>query len=171
MKIIIDIDGVIRNINKAIVKVCKDHLDKNISESNINNWDLVKCIGVNPKWLFTTFGKQIFADAEIYRESFIALSALIFQHNLVLVSKQLNDTNKGFTNYWLSKNKISIPVIYTENKNEVESDVIIDDYPGNLTNHNAKYKFLFDQPHNQNCKDFKRVYNLFHFIHELRKIK
>lgn len=167
MKIIIDIDGVIRNTNKAIVKVCRVFFGKKFIEDNINDWDLVKCIGVNPVWLFTEYGKEIFQDAEIYRESISALEEMVHQHNLVLVSNQINDANKKYSDRWLFKHDIFIPVIYAANKNEVEADIIIDDYPGNLKNHNAKYKFLFDQPHNRNCTDFKRVFNLYHFINEV----
>lgn len=170
-KIIIDIDGVIRNTNKAIVKLCKEKLDKIITEDDINDWDLMKCIGINPEWIFTEYGKEIFEHAEIYRESISALKSIVNVHNLVLVSNQINADNIWFTDKWLYRYDIFLPVVYVEDKNEVEADIIIDDYPKNLRNHTAKHKFLFDQPHNRDCNEFERVFNMYHFINKIKELK
>ena len=165
--IIIDIDGVIRNIFSRMVEVINEHLYLNIKESSINSWDLESCIDVDPVWLFTTFGRQIFYESKPYPDTIKHLSMISDSYNIILVSNQITKENEEYTTQWLTKCGIKIlvdKVIYTKDKNSVEADIIIDDYPENLKGHNARYKYLYDQYHNRDCKEYNRVYNLHHLI-------
>ena len=61
--------------------------------------------------------------------------------------------------------------ILTGDKSLIKVDVLIDDDPNNLTSSIAKYKFLFDQPWNQDDKTFKRFKDYKELYDQIKNLK
>lgn len=66
--------------------------------------------------------------------------------------------------------KLLDKTILTKDKSLVNLDIFIEDSPENLEKHNAKYKFLIDQPWNQQDKKNKRIFSYNDLLNEIKKI-
>jgi len=162
--LILDIDGVIRNILPSILKCYNWSVPFPISEKDCNKYDLAFIS--DKRAFFIKHGEEIFRNSPMFPEVTEAIGILKKVCKVIFVSSQY-DENIDYTNDWLSSHNLSdIEVIYTWDKNEVQSDIIVDDCPKNLQFHNAPVKFLFDAVYNKD-EDCKRVFSLFHLIHEL----
>ena len=165
--LILDIDGVIRNILPSILRCYNWSVPFPISEKDCNKYNLDFIS--DKRDFFIKHGEQIFRNSPMFPEVKEAIGILKKVCKVILVSSQY-DENIDYTNDWLSSHSLSdIEVIYTWDKNEVQSDIIVDDCPKNLQFHNARFKFLFDAVYNKD-EDYKRVFSLFHLIHELNKL-
>jgi len=168
-KLILDIDGVIRDIIPQIVWVYNIYYAVGkVTESNITEWDLSKCLPLikDTKRFFIENGIEIFVHSEPFPETLSALDILKREFDTVLVSHQYEEI-RHYTDVWLERHKIDIPVIYTADKNQVTGDIIVDDYYKHLDKHNATYKYLMHANYNKHITGYSRIYNLYHLIHEL----
>jgi 5'(3')-deoxyribonucleotidase len=74
-------------------------------------------------------------------------------HKIVIVTWQFSNINKKLTLDWLDA--LSIPyddICFTKDKWMIQGDIIIDDNPEFILNEKeTAYKYLVDQPYNQEC--------------------
>lgn len=163
--IVLDVDGVIRNIMPAILECFNHSAVFPVSISDIKTYHL-DFLG-DKKYFFVKHGENIFVNSPAYPESISAVNVLLQDYDVKFVSSQYEE-NMDYSMDWFSNHKLPTDRLYfTWDKSRVECDVIVDDCPDNLRNHPAKHRFLFDQTYNRDCKEFDRVFNLYHLIYKL----
>ena len=102
--------------------------------------------------VFNKLAEEIYVDAQPIPGARQAINNLYYDgHTIVLVSNQFQSNIQVYTDAWLEDNHIQKSgVVYTDNKQWINGHLFIDDYPMNLINHPAQYKFLFHRPWNKN---------------------
>lgn len=167
--IVLDVDGVIRNILPAVLECHNKSVPFPITVKDIKKYDL-DFLG-DKKAFFIKHAERIFRNSPAYPESISAVKVLQKLYEIKFVSAQYEE-NWDYTIDWFVNHKLPNNLLYFAiDKSRVECDVIVDDCPDNLRNHPARHKFIFDQNYNRDCMDFERVFSLYHLIHKLGSIK
>lgn len=177
MTIKIDVDGVIRDLLRAMCNVYNNEFDTNVCPCDITEYDVNKEPSFRPisekypgitqhEYFFRDYRREVFFD---YAFPFLGVKQAIDKlrehgHKVVIVTKQIGIDNKIYTLRFLCKNCINYDdICFTEDKWSIEGDYLIDDNPEFLEDkrENAK-KLIIDAPYNRNrCKFMPRFNSLY----------
>jgi 5'(3')-deoxyribonucleotidase len=161
MKILVDVDGIIRNIVPTIIDLYKKY-DKDFpyTENDIPELDTFELFNKCDfqKDICIEHATEVFLKSPAYE---VEVSNLIFligdfeEHEFVICSKQ-QPQNEWLTNAWLDNHGIKIDRIYTSEKHLVDAEVLIDDCPSNLQKFSKKGKAIcLRRPWNEKYKGTK----------------
>jgi len=135
--LLIDIDGVLRNIEPEILSIYnRQYNPSNVwkTEEDITHWNAVKeWDGMPPMGKFLDFhAKEIFDRAKPYKNAVATMHELYLNNYIHIVSAQ-RTTTRDMTTVWLDKYKIPYDrLTYTKDKHKVSGDYLIDDGIHNL---------------------------------------
>ena len=165
MIIKIDVDGVIRNINKTLCRLYNDLFNENLTSEKILDYDVDKTfkriqeeMGMTAcNYFFDLCSKEVFLNSSPYdgvREAILNLRHA--GHKVVIVTWQYSLENKYNTLLFLQKNKIPYDdFCFTRDKWMIEGDWLIDDNPEFITDERDKSrKIMIRMPYNKNCNFF-----------------
>lgn len=176
MVIKIDVDGVIRDLLRAMCEVFNDEFDRHvypcdIKEYNVNEEPYFSIIkdkypSITPhEYFFREHSRKVFLD-DAY-PIFGAKQAIDKLrengHKVVIVTNQIGIKNKVYTLEFLNKNNIKYDdICFTADKWSINGDYLIDDNPEFLEDEReiAK-KIIIDAPYNQvRCANVPRFNDL-----------
>lgn len=158
MIINIDVDGVLRDFMTASIDVYKKYFDPdcNVVHDDITQYDYrnkLPLIGKNyHNNFYNKYPKEIYVDAKPYDDILEQLEVLYKHHTINIVTKQPVGLEK-YTLEWLEKYNVKYHnIMFTQNKNLIRGDVLIDDYIDNLEKFTIGTPVCMDQPWNQEWK-------------------
>jgi 5'(3')-deoxyribonucleotidase len=173
--ILIDVDGVLRDLMPSMIKSYKKHFDpaSRLRVSDIKTFSLDHHFPKCNFWieLVNMHGKEFFMKSKPIQHNINALNKLIKKYKkdieFVICSHQTPETAQ-YTNDWLTKHKVNIDRrIYTVDKYLVRAHMLIDDGPPNLykfqssTNQElSKTSICVTQPWNKNEWNGLRINHL-----------
>lgn len=168
----IDVDGVLRNLLPKMCELYNDYYHDNIVPKDIKEFDLSKTFTKcdNPiEWFFQKHVDYIYMNSNT---CFKAKEAMDILHKkgyyIIIVSNQPTFVQKKLTIEWLKNNEIYYDSIcFTEKKELIVGDIVVDDNIDNLTICYDSKKILIDAPYNINFNEYKRFNNLFEFAETL----
>ena len=186
MSIAVDFDGVLSNTIKKWIQIFNIHYTKKydnlqLSYNKIAQWDFYKMYNITHD-----DSREIFAQCWKDWNSLEPTELMLSQKTNILsklcngldIVTANNPINKEYIEKFLQKHKIKYDsIIFSENKEELNYNVFIDDSPINATKifDAEKSIFLYNQPWNRNITPKKtdaahlnRVYGLDHAIHLLQ---
>lgn len=177
MVIKIDIDGVIRDLLRAMCEVFNNEFDEHvqpcdIKEYNVNEEPHFRKIKdkyplMTPhEYFFREYRNEVFLH---YAIPFFGAKQAIDKlrengHKVVIVTKQIGISNKINALKFLDKNGINYDdICFTADKWSIDGDYLIDDNPEFLEDEREmSKKLIIDAPYNQNrCKELPRFHHLF----------
>lgn len=177
MTIKIDVDGVIRDLLRAMCEVFNDEFDSNVMPRDIKEYKVNdephfrkirdKYPSITPhEYFFRENARKVFLD---YAYQIFGAKQAIDKlrkngHKVVIVTKQIGIKNKVYTLEFLNKNRIEYDdICFTADKWAIDGDYLIDDNPEFLEDEREKSKkIIIDAPYNQNsCKELPRFHHLF----------
>jgi len=98
------------------------------------------------------YPKEIYEDASPYLKQLNQLHELKKEHEINIVTKQPVGLEK-YTIAWLEKWKVPYDnLMFTQNKDLIRGDVLVDDYTGNLENYKQGIPVCLDRPWNKEWK-------------------
>ena len=177
----IDIDGVLRDMLSEMCIIYNKAYNTNITPNDISDYNvdisfpLCKEIdGISANYFFfNEYSYDLCAYSKVINKSKEAIDIL---HNLgyyiIIVSYQKGYSNKHDTLVWLDNNNIYYDSIcFTDRKDLVHGDIIIDDNPEFLDMCNDdEEKILIDAPYNKNNNKYKRVNLLYDYACYLKAL-
>ena len=174
----IDVDGVLRDILTPLCNLYNDEFGTNIQPSDIEEYKvdisfpLIKeRYGISAvEWFFTNHSFEIFRCSKPYEGVRDAMKKLHeMGYKIIIVSFQRTTQNKVDTTEWLEHNNIYYDSIcFTNDKDIIKGDFMVDDYPENLYQVTDNCQpVLIDMPYNKNCHDFVRHKSFIDFVNSL----
>lgn len=165
MIIKIDVDGVIRNINRKMCEMYNSTFGENLTVDDIFDYDVEKVfskikekIGMSAvDYFFNWYAKDIFLYSKPYDGVIEAIKKLRqMGHKVVIVTWQFNLQNKYYTLMFFEKNKIPYDdICFTRDKWMIQGDWLIDDNPEFITDERDKSrKIMIKMPYNRDCNFF-----------------
>ncbi len=162
MKVAIDVDGVLANQVPPVLRLLNRKYGLNVRKRNIRRWDepiadtdiKVEIEGnlLNPNFLNNMRLINGAKDAanQISKKHYIVIATNRDPKVVIQTQNWLNRKGIPFNEFISTK---------IEGKGAVDADVLIDDYPGNIVEFQAKnrYAILFDQPWNREFDIEKEV--------------
>lgn len=162
MIIKIDVDGVIRNINKSMVDLYNSDFFDSIKVDDITEYDvekvfpkIKKTLGITASDYFFKFNSnKIFLLSETYSKVRESIDLLRNNgHKVIIVTWQPVFRNKINTLYFLESNGIQYDdICFTKDKWMVQGDWLIDDNPEFITDErDESKKMMIKMPYNKDC--------------------
>lgn len=162
MIIKIDVDGVIRNINKSMVDLYNRDFFDSIKVDDITEYDvekvfpkIKKTLGITASDYFFKFNSnKIFLLSETYSKVRESIDLLRKNgHKVIIVTWQPVFRNKINTLYFLESNGIQYDdICFTKDKWMVQGDWLIDDNPEFITDErDESKKMMIKMPYNKDC--------------------
>lgn len=155
MKILVDVDNVLEDLNTAWVNAINEKYGTTTKPEDIRSWDIEKYFeGLSRTQVFSPLHKKEFWEKlEPMDGAREYLKRLIEDGNEIFIVTSCHpDTIKPKLKF-LSKNFSFIPfknIIITSHKKMIKGDVLIDDAPYNfLLEGDRPYGILMDAPHNR----------------------
>ena len=153
MIINLDVDGVIRDIAHTVLQIYKEFHDSRstVTEEDIKQHNLTTFLPLikSSEDFFVNHHEQIFYNAKPYNGAKNLVVALKDRnHTINIVTSQYKGTEISTLEWLLEHNIEYDSIIFTNNKNIVEGDLLIDDNIKNLSECNKKYKICFARPWN-----------------------
>lgn len=169
-KIILDIDGVIRDTLTSIVDIYNETFGTEYRNEDVFEYDLNKVFVSDvsmDKLFFVDNSERIFMHSKPLPKSIEACNKMMEVCDVYFVSKQTSPETMVMTLKWLKNNGITPKnVCFVSDKSVVGgADYIVDDLSDNFNCSDAKNKILVNAPYNKNVKgDFTRVDSLNEFV-------
>lgn len=162
MVIKIDVDGVIRNINKSMVDLYNRDFFDSLKVDDISEYDvekvfpkIKKTLGITASDYFFKFNSnKIFLLSETYSKVRESIDLLRKNgHKVIIVTWQPVFRNKINTLYFLESNGIQYDdICFTKDKWMVQGDWLIDDNPEFITDErDESKKMMIKMPYNKDC--------------------
>lgn len=162
MVIKIDVDGVIRNINKSMVDLYNRDFFDSLKVDDISEYDvekvfpkIKKTLGITASDYFFKFNSnKIFLLSETYSKVRESIDLLRNNgHKVIIVTWQPVFRNKINTLYFLESNGIQYDdICFTKDKWMVQGDWLIDDNPEFITDErDESKKMMIKMPYNKDC--------------------
>lgn len=162
MVIKIDVDGVIRNINKSMVDLYNRDFFDSLKVDDISEYDvekvfpkIKKTLGITASDYFFKFNSnKIFLLSETYSKVRESIDLLRNNgHKVIIVTWQPVFRNKINTLYFLESNGIQYDdICFTKDKWIVQGDWLIDDNPEFITDErDESKKMMIKMPYNKEC--------------------
>jgi 5'(3')-deoxyribonucleotidase len=161
MRVLIDVDGVLRNSIPSIIDIYKK-FDKEFpyTEKTLPEFDTFELFSKCNfhKDICIDYAQDIFFKSPNYIDEVENLKFLIDEFpdiEFVICSNQ-QPANIHLTDAWLDKLNIGIERIYTKDKHLVEAEILVDDCPSNLIKFSKKGKSIcLRRPWNESYKSTK----------------
>ena len=171
-KILIDVDGVLRDIVNPIVNYVNEIFGKEYTETDVTDWDIGKALSI-PEYFdwYLYFIKNdikgIFYHSFPYKDAIINYHRLSKNNSMNICTAQFPQ-NQINTIHWLEKYTFKYDSLhFTNSKYNIMADIFIDDNLLNVIKYrsfNEKSEiFLIDRPWNQQPENpgfYKRVSSL-----------
>ena len=170
MKIAIDIDNTITNMNEILLQMCNAHYGTSYTYQDITSYDFFDKTFDNP-WRFTNT-RQFWDEVDVDKAAVKRIKSRIMlgHHVLLVTASHFNDMLGYKIKTTLAK--IGLPdnylgekdIIVAQDKRLIPCDIMIDDYAPNLDASCASEKILVDQPWNWNNMTYRRLTSWKNFI-------
>lgn len=167
--LILDVDGVIRDILPAILECYNKTVPFPVMAKDLKQYDLdfIK----DKKAFFVQNGERIFRNSPMFSETKYALEILMDDFDITFISSQYEE-NEGYTLDWFENHGLPTKnLVFAWNKSKFTADYFIDDCPDNLRTNKSENRNLFDACYNRDCKDFNRIFSLYHFLYDYRGLE
>ena len=162
MIIKVDIDGVLRNMNAMLVHLYNQKFKTNLTVEDIIDYDVSKSFPLfeietqftATEYFFKVRSTDTLFMSKPYEGVREAMQKLKDNgHKIVIATWQFSLKNKQCTLEWLKEYQIPYDdICFTKDKWMIQGDIIIDDNPEFILNEKeTAYKYLVDQPYNQEC--------------------
>lgn len=162
MIIKVDIDGVLRNMNDKLVSLYNQRFKTNLTVEDMTDYDVSKSFPLfeiqtqttAKDYFFNTHKEDVFYFTKAYDGVQESMQKLKDNgHKIVIATWQFTTMNKKLTLDWLDAKGIPYDdICFTKDKWMIQGDIIIDDNPEFILNEKeTAYKYLVDQPYNQEC--------------------
>ena len=152
MKIAIDIDNTITNMNEVLLQMCNAHYGTSYTYQDITSYDFFDKTFDDP-WRFTNT-RQFWDDVDIDKAAIKQIKSWIMlgHHVLIVTASHFNDmlgykirkTLESFNHELVNERNIVI----TQDKSIIRGDLMIDDCVDNLVNFNGA-RICYAQPWNK----------------------
>lgn len=168
-KLILDVDGVKRNVISPILSDYNKRFNENIQYSDITSFDFAPILNKleDPyKFYFEDKAFEVFELSSAYEKNISHLVNTLSQKYYIHIVSDQKPSNEKYTVNWLNKQNIYFDdLTFTANKIDIESDLIIDDKPSTLIMFKEanKQAICYDQPWNSEV-DVKRISTLEEFL-------
>lgn len=137
--ILLDVDGVLRNIVDKMIEVYKKYYDPDatVTHSDVTEWDMDRLFPKAPKGVRQTFfvdhAQEVFEESEPYGTDLGAIThELGKRHKIYIVTHQYPG-NEGFTKRWLEKYDVyNNGIVIAKDKRIMKGDIALDDGLHNL---------------------------------------
>lgn len=161
----LDIDGVLRNFTKQLIKIYKEDFPSH-TVLPIDTWFFENSFPIK-KDIYQYYkdnADRIFEHAERYENADLFSKALCGSgHYVILVTSQPRGS-EIYTMRWVEKNNIAYnSIVFTDKKSIVNADIFLDDSPINIEElrENGKRCVVFDQQWNkehggERCKSYEQ---------------
>jgi len=132
MRLLIDVDGVLRDIVSQIINIYKSHFDPSadIHHDDINLWYMNSFFPKAPDIIntfFIEYAQDVFEHALPYPGAVGAMRRLYERHHIHIVTNQFPG-NEIYTLNWLSNWNIPYhDITFTGDKTQVIGDILLDD--------------------------------------------
>jgi len=160
LKLLIDIDGVVRNITKPCIDIYKTYYNpqSTIIESDILLYEMESLfpeIVDLPGIFFGKFAKEVFLDlSKPYPQAIEIINELYLHHDIHIVTHQFKG-NEIYTLQWLEKYGLMYNSIsFTSDKNNIFGEFAIDDSIDMLNKYKTAFPICMSRPWN---KDWQGV--------------
>ena len=155
-------DGVLRNMNARMIELYNQKFKTNLTIEDITDYDVSKSFPLfemrgnmtAKDYFFKVRSLDCFLLSKPYEGVKEAMQKLKDNgHKIVIVTWQFSIKNKSYTLEWLEENHIPYDdICFTKDKWMIQGDVLIDDNPEFILDEREKsYKYLIQQPYNQEC--------------------
>lgn len=148
MLILIDFDDVIYETLAEAIEICNDINNTNYKITDIKNYLEV------PYQLQDCF-KLVKYENKDKNNAIYYVKKLCENHDVYILTASIVDNLQEKRN-WIETHLPEIgwnKTIVAKNKKLVSGEIIIDDAWHNIKGHNAKYKFLYNMPHNEDINE------------------
>lgn len=173
----IDIDGVLRDIVTTMCYLYNFHFNCEIKVENVIEYDLektfTKCREIENisayEWFFIKYGRIINKYSSLMKDVLSAIELLREKgYYIIIVSYQNTINQKKETLEWLdTRNVYYDSICFTNKKDLIQGDIIVDDNPEFLDKCSKERKILIDAPYNRNCNYYERFNSLYEFVKTL----
>lgn len=163
MKIAIDIDNTITNMNEVLLQMCNAHYGTSYTCQDITSYDFFDKTFDDP-WRFTNT-RQFWDDVDVDKAAIKQIKSwIMLGHYVLLVTASHFNDMLGYKikttlakiglldNYLGEKN-----IVVAQDKSLIQCDIMFDDYPPNLDASCANKKILVDQPWNRDNMTYQRM--------------
>lgn len=168
LDIIIDCDGVLRDIVSKTLEIYKREVDpKSKSEYfDVDTYDMKKAmplVNVTDFFYRSWRAEEIFTESKPYEKDIVETLLKLQKEFRIHIASHQYKGNEQYTINWLEK--YSIPydsITFTPDKSIIKADFIVDDYPKNLESicKDSCLPILMDQPWNRYTGEYKRITSL-----------
>lgn len=168
----IDIDGVLRDSIKEMVKIYNDEIGDNMKYSDVKEYYVSKSFprieeetGISAtEWFFDVHSREIFFGSKPIKGAKKAIEKLKKYGKVIIITYQRTCQNKMDTLEWLCKNKLMVDdVLFLKDKGIVHCDYHVDDCPDYFKDSMSDNFVLINAPYNSQWKcdtDDKKVYRV-----------
>lgn len=173
----IDCDGVLRDLLPKMCEVYNSRFKCKIKAENVLEYDLsktfTKCmdiVGVSPnEWFFNVLGTTVNFYSKMFPNVKKAMKLLHEKgYYIIIVSYQNSFQNKIDTINWLLCNNIYYDSIcFTDRKNLISGDIIVDDNIEYLDMCNEERKICINAPYNKGKHSYECYDSLYEFVKTL----
>lgn len=181
LKIGVDVDGVLREMDKTMMKIFKRLHPASVKSDIVSGWDFPN-VDLPQKRkmdiMFKHFPKEVFEHSPVFENAhkeFLKLKKWAEDNNAKLVCATTQDESLiNHTLIWLGKHEFNFDEIYvTDKKHDLPIDFLIDDSPKNYDKWvKAGRKpinfLLMDRDYNKDVKAPTRVTSLVDSIESLK---
>ena len=172
MRIGIDVDNVLRDTLKQVIKVgIEKGAYKELKKADFKSYNIFRHVPLNESYesFFKSNAEELFYNANPLQYSNYVNKLGQDGHEVVIVTSQYRGL-ESLTLDWLKKNKIKYDEIdFTFNKSKIKLDILVDDYPSNLKSLDSSViPVIYTQPYNltYHRADY-RTKNMKHFVEEI----
>lgn len=169
----IDCDGVLRDMLPKMCTLYNFFYDADLTPEDVTKYSVndvfTKC--PNPEeFFFKEHVGIIYLDSPLCERAKEAMDLLHEKgYHITIVSTQPTTDRQFYTLQWLIFNEIYYDSIcFTNEKQIVTGDIIVDDYVKNLSVCQEPEKILIDAPYNRDETRYKRFNNLYEYVETLK---
>ncbi len=160
--LVFDMDNVMCDLQSAWLKLYNAKYHENVTIDQIKNYDIHRYVRQGHAIYEFINGPEIFRHLQPIPLALEGLKYLMKQGHKVKICSAATERQIPGKLDWL---KIHLPeikredIIFTFDKSIVKADFMFDDALHNLVASSCLVPVVFDQPWNQNSRDFIRVYD------------
>jgi len=133
-KVLIDVDGVIRDYMGYVYQLYSKHFPDHKIES-VKTWSMAEYFPIGEDiydFVFNRHAEEITANAEPFLGAIESIRAHMDEFDIAIVSAQ-NEKGTHGTLAWMAKHKVPVREYhFTFEKDKIPGDILLDDAPHNL---------------------------------------
>lgn len=168
----IDCDGVLRDMLTTMCELYNHFFKDNLTPDDVTNFNVNKVFTKCPnpeEFFFKEYSSYVYLNSPVCEKAKEAMDLIHEKgYHIIIVSTQPTYDRQLYTLQWLRNNHIYYDSIcFTNEKQIVSGDIVVDDYEKNLSNCHELEKILIDAPYNREITIYKKFKNLYEYAETL----